>query len=74
MAQKKESRPRADVEAETLKKEQKESGQPMTPPACEAIRNAEYQEAKRRSADLEGGGEEKEPELNGKREGLARRT
>lgn len=53
------TKPGADAEA--LKKEQRESGQPATPPAREAILRAEYQEAELLSEDLDGAGVGKPP-------------
>lgn len=53
-----------DAESEALKKEQRESGQPSTPPAREAIRKSEERDAERQSEEITG---EKEPELNDER-------
>lgn len=49
-------KPKPEGGAEALKKEQEESGQPATPPAREAIRRAEYQDAELLSEDLDGAG------------------
>lgn len=52
-------KPKPEESAEALKKEQEDSGQPATPPAREAIRRAEYEDAALLSEELEGAGEGK---------------